>query len=355
MCISPEWFGICNVVKMSKSLGNSPDLLQMLADYGADAGRFGIIASSPAGNDLLFDMKLVEQGRNFCNKIWNSMRLIKGWDVSAGSASDHAPIDWFHARLQQVKKELQDSLDSYRLSEALMSLYRFIWDDYCSWYLEMVKPAYGEKLDQETYDRTIEFFEEIIQLLHPFMPFITEECWHIIKDRKDRDCVTVSTFPTVQESDPVLAEKGEWLKELVTKIRELRVQLGIKNKEALKGYYTGALQAEQKVFLDMICKLVNLESFEHTQSEPANAQQILIKGDKFFIETGVTIDAEEERAKLEEELKYTQGFVLSVKKKLENSRFVDNAPEAVVAKEKQKLKDGEAKLKQLEDSLAQLS
>lgn len=344
--------------KMSKSLGNSPDALELMDRFGADGVRFGMLASAPAGNDLLFDEKLCDQGRNFMNKIWNALRLVKSWEVDPNKSPEQAwTADWFSAALNAKIKEYETSVEQYRLSEALMGLYTFIWDDFCSWYLEWVKPAFGEAIDQSTYDQTIQFFESLLKLLHPFMPFITEEIWQHLSDRKEGEDLVVANFPKGGKYDSQWLSQAEVAREVIAKIREFRTKDGVKQIDRLRCLYIPGSGDAFDRFEQGVIKLGGLESFETTTEEPEDKsfQSFVVKGHQFFLFTGVEIDAEAERQKIEEEMKYTQGFIKSVEKKLSNERFVSNAPEAVVEKERKKLADGQEKLKALEESLSRLN
>jgi len=347
--------------KMSKSLGNSPDALTLIEDYGADGVRFGMMSCSPAGGDLLFDEKLCEQGRNFCNKIWNALRLVEGWETAD---APEGPVEalataWIRQRLLQTVAQVQDLFRDYRLSEALMALYKFIWDDFCSWYLEMIKPTQGAQVSGQTLEATREVFESMMVLLHPFMPFVTEEIWHQLRDRaQGEDCV-VSRYPQSGDYDKELIAAVERAKEAVAGIREARNNNGVKMKDALEAYIQQTPLALQWVGItgirEMIAKMGNLESLElHQGDSVPNSIAFLAGTEKLFLVLEKQIDAEEERARLQKELEYFQGFVASVQKKLGNERFVSSAPADVVARERQKMEDGEAKVKTLQEALAQL-
>jgi valyl-tRNA synthetase len=348
--------------KMSKSLGNSPDALKLIDDYGADGVRFGMLSSSPAGGDLLFDVKLCEQGRNFSNKIWNAMRLIKGWTVDDSleqGASDRFIVHWLEERFNEVLAELDEYYHQYKLSDALMSLYNFVWNDFFSWYLEAIKPGFEQPIDRTTYDRTIAFFEEILTVLHPFMPFITEEVWHYIREKEEgNDCI-ISAYPEFREADPDLLKLGEKAKKLVSRIRETRNSKNLKPKELLKLFVQDSPKVQHFLHADGIRELVEkmayLESFEATTEESVdNSIAFLSSDEKYFLELSIEIDIEEERAKLQKELEYQEGFVQSVIKKLSNERFVNNAPEAVVNNERKKLADGQDRIRILKESLENL-
>ena len=363
--------------KMSKSLGNSPDALSLIDTYGADGVRFGMLSSAAAGNDIVFDApfdpetkqalnesKLCEQGRNFCNKMWNALRLIKGLELTdeaaspADAAINQLAYDWMMNKYHALIKDLDKNYNEYRLSDALMSLYSFIWGDFCSWYLEMVKPEYGQPIDQKTYQQAIDIYEKLMTLLHPFMPFVTEEIWHGLKDRASGDDCVISAYPSAADSDGELIKTVEIAKEVVSKVREARNKNGLKAKELLK-LYVEASDTSKALFqnsglVDMIKKMAFLESLELTDTEPENAVDFLARTDKYFLVINKAIDVEGELKKLQEELEYAQGFVKILEKKLSNERFVNNAPEQVVANERKKLADNLEKIRLIEESLNRL-
>ncbi|MEQ8245200.1 valine--tRNA ligase [Fulvivirga sp.] len=343
--------------KMSKSLGNSPDPLDLIAQYGADAVRTGMLFSSPAGNDLLYDEKLIEQGRNFANKIWNAFRLVQGWEVDASLSGDYnkASIAWFEARFNETLTEVEDHFSKFRMSDALMSTYKLIWGDFCSWYLEMIKPDYQKPIDAHTKEATIKFFEKILKLLHPFMPFITEELWHELGDRKDNDCIIVSEWPKSQTFDSKILKDAELAFEVVSNVRNVRNAKQIAQKDALTLKVKGQDFSKFDTFNFVIQKLGNLSSFETTSDKVENSVSFVLTGDEFFIPLEGSVDLEKEKEEIEKELAYTKGFLQSIEKKLSNERFVNNAPEQVVAMEKKKMEDAQAKIKVLENSLASLN
>ncbi|MEQ9168479.1 MAG: valine--tRNA ligase [Fulvivirga sp.] len=343
--------------KMSKSLGNSPDPLDLIAQYGADAVRTGMLFSSPAGNDLLYDEKLIEQGRNFANKIWNAFRLVQGWEVDASLSGDYnkASIAWFEARFNETLTEVEDHFSKFRMSDALMSTYKLIWGDFCSWYLEMIKPDYQKPIDALTKEATIKFFEKILKLLHPFMPFITEELWHELGDRKDNDCIIVSEWPKSQTFDSKILKDAELAFEVVSNVRNVRNAKQIAQKDALTLKVKGQDFSKFDTFNFVIQKLGNLSSFETTSDKVENSVSFVLTGDEFFIPLEGSVDLEKEKEEIEKELAYTKGFLQSIEKKLSNERFVNNAPEQVVAMEKKKMEDAQAKIKVLENSLATLN
>ena len=342
--------------KMSKSLGNSPDPLMLIDKYGADGVRMGMMLSAPAGNDILFDESLCEQGRNFNNKIWNAFRLVKGWQVAdtAQPEANAIATRWFEAKLKQTNAEVDDLFRKYRISDALMTVYRLFWDEFSSWYLEMVKPAYGQPIDKTTYDATISFFETLLKMLHPFMPFITEELWQHIYDRKDgesimRDKLDV-TAPT--EEDKRLVADVENVKQIVSGVRTVRNQKNIAPKEALKLQAIGANKYE--TYSSVITKMANLSAIDVVKEKDTTAAAFMVGTDEFAVPLGDMIDTDAEIAKLEAQLKHLEGFLVGIRKKLSNEKFVANAPEAVVAMERKKLSDSEEKIAAIKESLAAL-
>ncbi|BDD08972.1 valine--tRNA ligase [Fulvitalea axinellae] len=341
--------------KMSKSLGNSPDPLKLIEQFGADGVRSGILLSAAAGNDLLFDEKLCEQGRNFANKIWNAFRLIKGWEVNPKADHKHndTAIRWFKSRFNSAVAEIEDHFSKFRISDALMTTYKLVWDDFCSWYLEMIKPPFGEPIDKITYDATIHFFEDIMKLLHPFMPFLTEEIWHEIRERSEDDCVIIASWPATGEVDEALVNVAESAFEVVTQIRNIRSSKGISPKEALKLAIKSGPE-RFRAFEAILSKLANLSEISYVEEKVDGAMTFVVKSDEFFVPMEGKVDVEKEREELTKELEYTRGFLNSVNKKLSNKRFVDNAPAQVVEGEKKKQADAEAKIKALEESLANL-
>lgn len=339
--------------KMSKSLGNSPDPIDLIKKYGADGVRVGMLLCSPAGGDLLFDSSLTEQGRNFSNKIWNAFRLVKNWEVADIEQPAYAKlaIDWFEHKLNQQLGQIEEQFSRYKLSEALMSVYKFFWDDFSGWYLEMIKPAYQKPIDSKTYQATIGFFESMLKVLHPFMPFITEEIWQLIEERTDGESIMVEAMPATKGADEKLLSDFELLMETVSAVRNVRSDKNIANKEELKLLVHGEFD---ETYLPVLVKMANLSSVERVEGKQEGAVSFIIKSTEFFVPLGNLIDAEEEIAKVEEELKYAQGFLTSVMKKLGNERFVNNAPAQVVEKEQQKKADAEAKIQVLKDRLESL-
>ena len=342
--------------KMSKSLGNSPDPLMLIDKYGADGVRMGMMLSAPAGNDILFDESLCEQGRNFNNKIWNAFRLVKGWQVAdtAQPEANAIATRWFEAKLKQTNAEVNDLFRKYRISDALMTVYRLFWDEFSSWYLEMVKPSYGQPIDKTTYDATISFFETLLKMLHPFMPFITEELWQHIYDRKDgesimRDKLDVAA-PT--ENDERLVADVENVKLIVSGVRTVRNQKNIAPKEALTLQTIG--ENKYDAYTSVITKMANLSEINVVTEKDTTSASFMVGTDEFAVPLGDMIDTEAEIAKLEAQLKHLEGFLVGIRKKLSNEKFVANAPEAVVAMERKKLSDSEEKIAAIKESLAAL-
>lgn len=341
--------------KMSKSLGNSPEPLDLIEKYSADGVRVGMLLCSPAGNDLLFDEKLCEQGRNFCNKIWNALRLIKGWKVGEHTNQQHFPaINWMQNRIWEATGQLNDLFAEYRLSEALMTIYKLIWDDFCSWYLEMIKPDFHQPIDTHTWQQTIHFFELLMQLAHPFMPFITEEVWHQLKERTENDCIIISHWPEYHAPDKTLLEQADLIKEVIIKIREIKNQHQLKPRHPIQLYIQTHHQPPYELFKGVLIKLGVLSDINYTDTSISQTKTFIIKQDKFYVNIGTALDIAQEKERLLKELEYTQGFIMSVKAKLENERFLQNARADILERERKKLADGEARLKLLEESLAKL-
>ena len=338
--------------KMSKSLGNSPDPLDLIEKFGADGVRVGMLLSSPAGNDLPFDSSQCEQGRNFSNKIWNAFRLVNSWDVQDIKQPVYAAqgIKWFKSKFNKTLSEINDSYDKFRISEALMSTYKLVWDDFCSWYLEIIKPPYQQPIDAITYKETLSIFESLLKVIHPFTPFISEEIWHLIGDKKDEDCVMVSEWPALEIVDEELLFNFNHAEEVITNIRNIRKEKNIANKVTLDLLLIDNEKTDRS-FDPIIAKISNLSTFEYIESKVDNAFSFVLKSNEYFVPFSEEIDVEAEIKKIEEELKYTKGFLISVSKKLSNERFVNNAPEKVVAIEKKKMADAEAKVKVLEEKL----
>jgi valyl-tRNA synthetase len=338
--------------KMSKSLGNSPDPLELIEKFGADGVRMGMLLCSPAGNDILFDEKLCEQGRNFSNKLWNALRLIKGWEVKEGENPENKiPIEWIENKLSQTLQELQASFESFRLSEALMIAYKFAWDDFCSWYLELIKPDYQQPIDRYTYNKTVAMMEQLVKLLHPFMPFITEEIWHETGERKAGEAINLMEYPKPDAINQQLLAEADFTFQLITNIREIRARANKKNSETVDVYYIPDNSISFDAFNSKIIKLARLGKLEKTDADMQGAKTFIINNAKFFVQTGEVANAGEELKKLQDELDYTRGFLASIEKKLSNEKFVSSAPAAVVDGEKKKRDDALKKIAMLEQSI----
>ena len=341
--------------KMSKSLGNSPEPLELIKNFGADGVRMGMMLSASAGNDILFDESLCEQGRNFNNKIWNAFRLVKGWNVDDTIPQPEAAriaIKWFEGKLSQTIEEVNDLFDKYRISEALMTVYKLFWDEFSSWYLEMIKPGYQLPIDKQTYETTLSFFDSLLKLLHPFMPFITEELWQLVAERKQGESIMVQPMPAALPYDAAFMTGFEGAKEVISNIRTVRLQKNIPNKDTLTlqvlGEHDSALDA-------VIMKMGNLEAIEKVAEKDPTAAAFLVGTLEYAIPLGNNIDVEAELQKMKEELVYLQGFRKSVMGKLSNDRFVNNAPAAVVETERKKLADADSKINSIEERIASLS
>ena len=345
--------------KMSKSLGNSPDLLQLIDDYGCDAVRFSVMISSPAGNDLLYDESTLEQGRNFCNKMWNAMKLVKGWE---GRVSDNVEdskvrfaIDWMEQRLNAVSQEMTELYKDFRLSEGLKTVYSLIWDDFCSWYLEWVKPAQDAPVSTYVYQRTLDIYEQLMQLLHPYMPFVTEEIYHTIRTRATgHDLIVKQLEPGGELTNEVL-KQGAFLQQVITAVRDTRNKNLLKPKDTIKLWIDTQHHAVYELVQDILRRQVNAETIGYTEEARQGAISIVVGTDKLYIEsnaenvdTGVQID------QMQKELDYLKGFLVSVEKKLGNERFVANAKPEVIDNEKKKQADALAKIKAIEESLSLL-
>ena len=361
--------------KMSKSLGNSPDPIMLIDKYGADGVRMGMLLTAPAGNDIPFDESICEQGRNFSNKIWNALRLIKGWEVSEGSdqsdksaqsaksdKSDKSPqsdtlynnnvsVQWMEMRMAQVLEEIEKDFNEFRLSEALMKSYKLVWDDFCSWYLEMIKPVYGTPIDRETYEATLGIFDRLMRILHPFMPFVTEEIWHALAERPEGSSIMVQHMPHSVFYDQRLLDDFEMAREIIAGVRNLRNSKGLSPKEVLDLYIKGNCPA---MFNGIICKLGNVGKIESVTDKVEGALSFMVGTTECFVPVSLNIDKEAELKKLNEELKYAEGFLATVMKKLSNEKFVNGAPEKVVAVERQKKADAESKIAALKAQIEAL-
>ncbi|MFH1160325.1 MAG: valine--tRNA ligase [bacterium] len=361
--------------KMSKSLGNSPEPIELIGKYGADAVRMGMLLCSPAGNDLLFDEGLIEQGRNFCNKLWNAFRLVKGWQVDeklAQPQSGVVSVQWFKSQFRQSLNEIESLFASYRLSETLMTIYKLFWDDFCSWYLEMVKPAYQQPIDGMTYEETIHFFDALLRVIHPFLPFITEEVWQNLVERKEGDSLMICRMPDSTPKSPKgdlspslvgegleghlpdagLLESFDFAKEVITAIRVVRKEKNIPQNEAIRVLIRkNNDEPPDQPFDEVVKKLCGIGELAYVETKQPDAFSFVVRTTEFYIPVTLQINVEEERVKLREELAYTKGFLDSVEQKLSNEKFVKNAPETVVETERKKKSDAEARIRVLEEQL----
>ncbi|KAF2519073.1 valine--tRNA ligase [Flavobacterium salilacus subsp. salilacus] len=342
--------------KMSKSLGNSPDPLDLIEKFGADGVRVGLLLSASAGNDIMFDEELCNQGKAFSNKIWNAFRLIKGWEVSDTEQPDHSrkAVAWYEAKLQKTLAEIEDHFEKYRISDALMAIYKLVWDDFCSWFLEMIKPAYQAPIDRVTYNKAIEMLENNLKLLHPFMPFLTEEIWQYITERKPEDALIVSEWPELKAVDNDIIAGFDVAAEVISGIRTIRKDKNIPFKDAISLKVVNNDNTSD-YFDTVIIKLGNIDTLEYVSDAVNGALTFRVKSNEYFVPVAGAINVEEEIAKLTEELNYNKGFLKSVQAKLSNEKFVNSAPEKVVAMEKQKEADALAKIATIEQSLAALA
>ena len=341
--------------KMSKSLGNSPEPLGLIEKFGADGVRVGLLLSSSAGNDILFDEELCNQGKGFANKIWNAFRLIKGWEVAdiAQPESSKVAIEWYEAKLQKTLVEIEDNFDKYRISDALMGIYKLVWDDFCSWFLEMIKPGYQQPIDKTTFNKAIEMLEANLKLLHPFMPFLTEEIWQHIAERTPEEALIVSSWPEMKSFDEKLIADFDFVTEVISGIRTIRKDKNIPFKETIELKVVNN-EKSSTYFDSVIMKLGNIVDLQYVEEKVNGALSYRVKSNEYFIPVGGNVDLEAEIAKLTEELNYTKGFLRSVQGKLSNEKFVSGAPEQVIANERKKEADALAKIATLEQSLASL-
>ncbi len=346
--------------KMSKSLGNSPDLLELIDKYGADAVRFGIMVSSPAGNDLMFDENSLEQGRNFNNKIWNALKLIKMWEGRARqltgiyeTAENKFALDWFENRLYKVRADVEILMTQFRLSEALKTIYSLIWVDFCSWYLEWIKPGFEQPINAAVYNKTINYFESLLQLLHPYMPFVTEEIYHLLQEQQNDLCV--KQFETVKPIDATILAQGELLKQVITTIRDGRNKNQLKPKETITLFIETDIKETYYSIKDILCKQVNADELSFTNEALANTIVLAVEKDKFYIKTDKELDSVTLKEDLLKDLEHQKGFLASVEKKLSNERFIQNAKTDVLAMEQKKKADAEARIKTIEESLSIIS
>jgi len=342
--------------KMSKSLGNSPDPLDMIKQYGADGVRLGMLRSAPAGNDLLFSEKEVEEGRNFCNKLWNSLRLIKGWEITDQAPTDREQlaVNWMRHKIREGMLEVQKYFETFRISDAAMSIFKLIRDEFSQWYLEMVKPPYGEAISAETVSHTNRFFEQLLQLLHPFMPFITEEIWHQLEDRDEGDFLTTLMLPTAEKPDAKHLAEFELIKEVTTALRAFRTDNGFATKESIELYIKTDDDRIFKRYEPILARFLQTDTVQYITDKIEQAGSIRVQTHQFFIPLK-KVDIEAEREKILKEIDYFEGFLSKTQKKLSNEKFVQNAPEQVVALEKKKQADAEAKLEVLKESLSQFN
>ncbi len=340
--------------KMSKSLGNSPDPLDLIDKFGADGVRMGLMLGAPAGNDIMYDDSLCEQGRNFCNKIWNAFRLVKGWEVDGNISQPESAklgVEWFSAKLNNTIAEVDDLMGKFRISEALMAIYRLFWDEFSSWYLEVVKPTYGQPVDKATFDSTLGFFDTLLRLLHPFMPFITEELWQHLADRKAGESIMYALIPQAECCDAPILAQFETLKEVIAGVRTIRKQKQIAQKEELQLHVKGNSDSSLNPIL---MKMANLSTIEHVEEKSPTSSAFIVGAIEYSIPLESKINVEEELAKLNKELDYYTKFLAGVEKKLSNEKFVNNAPEAVVAVERKKQSDATEKLEAIRASIAAL-
>lgn len=345
--------------KMSKSLGNSPDLLKLIDDFGADAVRFSVIISSPAGNDLLYDESSLEQGRNFCNKMWNAMKLVKGWENrQANNVEDsnvRFAIEWMQQRIASVSTEMTELYKDFRLSEGLKTVYSLIWDDFCSWYLEWVKPAMDQPVSSYVYERTIAIYEQLLQMLHPYMPFVTEELYHILRDRAHGDDLIARQLEVPANVDTELLKYGYFLREVITAVRDTRNKNQLKPKQTIKLWIDSNHHSFYEQTEDILRRQVNAEFIGYTKEPKAGSISIVVQTDKLYIEADLAaINVQQQAEELQKELEYLQGFLQSIDKKLGNERFVQNAKPDVIANEQKKKADALAKIKTIEESLSLL-
>jgi valyl-tRNA synthetase len=343
--------------KMSKSLGNSPEPLDLIAKYSADGVRVGLLLCSPAGNDILFDESLTEQGRNFGNKIWNAFRLVNSWkvdDQAEQPAYARLAVEWFDELINQTMAEVDEHFENFRISDALMTLYKLFWDEFSSWYLEIIKPAYQQPIDRITFNKTLEFFDALLKLLHPFMPFITEELWQLMAPRKEGESIMIQLQPQPRLANKQIIADFEIVKEAITQVRAIRKEKNISTKDPVRIYVKSANNTYNPSLGEVLLKMTQAEKIELTETKISNAFAFMVRAAEFFVETQQKIDVEEERKKIIDELSYTRGFLDTVMKKLNNDRFVANAPAQVVELEQKKRRDAEAKIAALEARLKEL-
>jgi valyl-tRNA synthetase len=343
--------------KMSKSLGNSPEPIELIEKFGADGVRVGMLLCSPAGNDLLYNDSLPEQGRNFANKIWNAFRLVKTWqidDTIPQPDCSKAAVAWMNEILKKSVNEIDDDFKKFRISEALMVVYKLFWDEFSGWFLETIKPEYQKPIDKETYESAIEIFENLLKIIHPFMPFITEEIWQLLKERRQGESIMISAQPDTQSYDKKTVAGFEIAKEIVSSIRTIRKEKEIPQKEKLQLLILDEKKEFESTFFPVIIKLCNLSEFDFVTSKQEGAVSFLVGATQFFIPLESSIDPVAEIAKLEEDLKYNKGFLENVMNKLDNERFVQNAPANVLELERKKKSDAEAKIVTITERIGEL-
>lgn len=341
--------------KMSKQLGNSPDLLQLIEDHGADIVRFSVMISSPAGNDILYDEAFLEQGRNFSNKIWNALKLVKMWESRVGDTGvepNQFATDWMHARINEARQQIEELFKDFKLSEALKAIYSLIWDDFCSWYLEWVKPGLNEPMNRATYDHTVALFEELMQLLHPFMPFLTEEIFHLLREQQED--LIVRQLPAPVAGNGTILQQGQLLQQLITAIRDTRNKNQLKPKDVVSLFVDSANDTFYSLAGSILQRQVNADKLEKTSAPVSGGFALVVQTEKLYIQSHAEVNTDVQKAKMEEELQYLKGFLVSVDKKLSNEKFVQNAKPEIIANERKKQSDAEAKIKTLEESLSLL-
>jgi valyl-tRNA synthetase len=344
--------------KMSKQLGNSPDLLELIERFGADAVRFGIMISSPAGNDLLFDDASCEQGRNFCNKIWNALKLTRMWEErgTAENTADanHFAVEWFESRLNEVQQQVVEQFKDFKLSEALKTIYNLIWDDFCNWYLEWIKPGFEQPIDATIYKKTIYFFEQLMQLLHPFMPFASEEIYQLLQTREAGDDLIVKQYTAPAPADPAILIQGALAKEVISSIRDARNKNQLKPKDQIGVHIDTTQEDLFKLIEDTLAKQINAKSIAYTKTPVLDCISLVVRTDKFYLQTDTVVDPVAQKEELLKDLAYQQGFLASVEKQLGNERFVQNAKPEKVEAERKKKADAEAKIAAITESLKSL-
>jgi valyl-tRNA synthetase len=340
---------------MSKSLGNSPDPLELIEKYGADGVRVGMLLCSPAGNDLMFDEAYCEQGRNFSNKLWNALRLVKGWNADPLlECPNEKAIEWFGHRFNEALEEITSHFESYRLSEALMSCYKLVWDDFCAWFLEMIKPAYQQPIDNRSLEAATGYFSAILRLLHPYMPFLTEELWHdeLFGERSVAEACIVAPYPKPEQFDPEILKSMQIIQQVISEMRNLRNQKQISPKQALPLNCKISSGIDYHQYVPVLAQLANLSSIQFTEEKTPDASSFIAGIDEFFVPLESAADPEAERERISKELEYLRGFLRSVDAKLANERFVTNAKPEIVQNERNKKSDAEIKIRMLEESLA---